>query len=83
MTGREYILYLLSNNLEDSQIYENGRLLGFMTVMEAAAKFNVGAATIIAWYEHKLLDGIIIGNTLFIPTNAKHPFKGGKNAQTS
>lgn len=46
MTGRDLILYILTNGLEDKPIYEDGKILGFLTATEAAEKFNVGLATI-------------------------------------
>lgn len=73
MTGRELIIYILSNNLEDKPIYENGRVLGFMNIMEAAKKFEVGTATIKVWFENGYLDGVKIGEQIYIPANAENP----------
>lgn len=78
MTGRDLIIYILSNNLEDEPIYdENGRVLGFMTINEAASKFGVGKATIVAWHRMSMLDGVLIGDNLYIPVNAV--VKGNSN----
>lgn len=71
MTGKDLIIYILSNNLENEPVYKNGKLLGFLTAMEAAAKFEVGVATVDLWWEFGLLDGIKIGDTLYIPVNAE------------
>lgn len=38
MTGRDLILYILENHLEDEQVFEEGNLLGFITIIEAAEK---------------------------------------------
>ena len=73
MTGRELILYILQNGLEDELIYEDGRLLGFLNIMEAAVKYDVGTATINVWVDNGYLDGIKIGNQIYIPANAKDP----------
>ena len=70
MTGRELIIYILSNGLEDEPIYEDGKILGFITATEAAEKFNVGLATIKVWINGGTLDGIRIGEELYIPANA-------------
>ena len=70
MTGRELIIYILSNGLEDELIYEDGKILGFITATEAAEKFNVGLATIKVWINEGMLDGIRIGEELYIPANA-------------
>lgn len=73
MTGRELIIYILENNLEDKLIFEDGRFLGFMTEMEAAIKFDVGLPTIQAWYKLGFLKGIIINDKILIPANAENP----------
>lgn len=73
MTGRDLIIYILQNNLEDKPVFENGKLLGFMNVDETALKFGVGRATIELWYALGVLKGIEIGNEIYIPSNA---FKG-------
>ena len=70
MTGRELIIYILSNGLEDEPIYEDGKILGFITATEAAEKFNVGLTTIKVWINEGTLDGIRIGEELYIPANA-------------
>ena len=70
MTGRELIIYILVNGLEDEPIYEDGKILGFITATEAAEKFNVGLATIKVWINEGTLDGIRIGEELYIPANA-------------
>lgn len=73
MTGRDLIIYILQNNLEDKPVFENGKLLGFMNVDETALKFGVGRATIELWYALGVLKGIEIGNEIYIPSNT---FKG-------
>jgi hypothetical protein len=64
MTGKELILYILQNNLENTIVLENGFFTGFMTVEEAAAKFNVGVETVRAWYVCKWINGTQIGDSL-------------------
>lgn len=66
MTGRELVLYILENGLEDEPVYQNGRLLGFMSVNDAAVELNVGPATIKAMIKQQMLEGIYI-NGLYIP----------------
>lgn len=70
MTGRELILYILSNGLEDEEVFKDGKFIGFLTAGEAAAKMNVGVATIYVLVSQKKLDGVLIGDTLFVPANA-------------
>ena len=55
MTGKELILYILQNDLENTVVLEDGFFVGFMTEKEAAVKFGVGIATIRAWYHCKML----------------------------
>lgn len=73
MTGRDLILYILQNGLEDEPVFDDGIFLGFMSEMEAAVKFNVGVATISTWYRCGMLPGIKIGNKIYIPANAEKP----------
>ena len=42
MTGKELILYILQNNLENTIVLEDCFFIGFMTEKEAAVKFEVG-----------------------------------------
>lgn len=75
MTGRDLIIYILQNGLEDKSIFEDGRFLGFMTIEETAAKYDVGDSTVIAWILLGYLDSISIGDTIYIPANTKDPRK--------
>lgn len=67
MTGRDLIVYILQNNLEDTPVFEDGRFLGFITDEEAAIKYNVGIATIRLWIDMGLLKGIKICDKIYIP----------------
>lgn len=82
MTGRELILYILANGLENEPIFKDGKFIGFMTVEEAAEKMNVGVATIHAWLSQKRIDGVSVGNAIYIPVNfelrpADYNYKNG------
>lgn len=81
MKGRDLVLYILQNELEDEPVYADGVLLGFMTEIEAALFFGVGLATIRTWYEEGKIEGFKIGNLIFIPATAKHPVQGGSHVQ--
>ena len=52
MTGRELILYILQNKLENEVVVKNGFCIAILDEKEAAVKFNVGIATIKAWRKH-------------------------------
>lgn len=67
MTGRELIIHILNNNLEDEPIFKDGKLTGFVTIGEAAEKLEVGAATILTWLNLGYLNCIVLGNMIFIP----------------
>lgn len=67
MTGRDLIIYILENHLEDRPVVENGKFIGFITVDEAAVKFDVGPATIQAWVTLGIIPGIQIGDSVYIP----------------
>lgn len=73
MTGRDLIIYILANKLEDELVFRDGRFVGFITVDEAAAKMNVGTATIYAWITQGWLDCVVMGGTIYIPANFKSP----------
>lgn len=75
MTGRDLILYILQNGLEDEPIYENGKILGFMNETEAAIKFDTGTAVVRTWLELGTLDGVLIGDVWYIPFHAKNPME--------
>lgn len=67
MTGRDLIVYILTNNLEDEQVFKDGKLIGFLTIEQAALKFEVGIATIEALIQLGKLNSIQIGDTVYIP----------------
>lgn len=71
MKGRELILYILENRLEDENVFSNGRFIGFMTVADAAEKYEVGTATVMAWLATGRLDGMVIDHEVYIPCNSK------------
>lgn len=67
MTGRDLIIYILQNGLEDEPIVKDGKFIGFLTVVEAAQKLNVGSATILTSIRLGKLEGVEIGYTIYIP----------------
>lgn len=68
ITGRDLIIYILENRLEDKEISISNIL---MDVNEAAVKFGVGQSTIEAWFETGKLQGIRIGGGLYFPKDYK------------
>ena len=68
MTGRELIVYILQNNLENSNIFDF-----LVPVEEVAKRFDVGAETVKVWFKLGLIPGFIIGDTLFCTKDVKDP----------
>ena len=67
MTGRELILYILQNGLEDDPVVQDGKIVGFLTLEEAASKYDVGTATVIAWASLGYISCYNIGGKAYIP----------------
>ena len=78
MTGKELILYILENDLENEDVIKDGVFIWLMDEKEAAIKFDVGVATVRAWYACGQLDGTKIGDQLYFLRNAKDPRKNEK-----
>lgn len=79
MTGKELILYILEHDLENEVVIENGIFVWLMDEEEAAVKFDVGVATIKAWYICGMLNGTKIGDHLYFLRNVKDPRKDEKH----
>lgn len=66
MTGRDLIIYILQNNLEDVEILSPDI---FLTATEAASKLGVGVATVQAWYNMGMVSGFTLDNVLYVFTS--------------
>ena len=73
MTGRDLIIYILKNGLEDKEIFKDGKINGFLTLEEAAAKLNVGTATVLLWYALGRLQGFTLLDKIYFPRDIKDP----------
>lgn len=74
MTGKELIIYILANSLEDEPVFKDGKFIGFITAREAAAKMDVGEATIWTWVSQGRLEGTLfktLRDDLYIPADCK------------
>lgn len=69
MTGRELIVYILKNGLEDEPVIKDGKIIGFMTIDEFAAKMGVGISTVSVWIFQGRLHCVRIGGMLYIPAD--------------
>ena len=69
MTGRELIMYILENHLEDESVFQNGTFVGYVSDVKFAEILGVGVATVRAWIMlGRIKDAIMIGDAMFIPT---------------
>ena len=79
MTGKELVMYILQNDLENEIVIKDGIFIWLMDEEEAAAKFNVGVSTIRAWYICRMLSGTKIGDRLYFLRNVNDPRKDDKH----
>lgn len=75
MTGKELIMFILQNDLLETEFFTNGKIPGLMTVEEAAVKFDTGPTTVEIWFAMGDVRGIVIGKKLYIYENSKDPRK--------
>ena len=69
MTGRELIMYILENHLEDEPVFKNGTFVGYVSDVKFAEILGVGVATVRAWIMMgRIKDAIMIGDAMFVPT---------------
>lgn len=61
MTGRDLIVYIMANHLEDAPISSIINSAGLMTVEQAAILFGVGTASIETFMQLGTLQYVIIG----------------------
>lgn len=66
MTGRDLIIYILENHLEDKPVFDGEKFIGFVTIGEAAAKLGIGVASAEVLFKLKILPGVEIGETIYI-----------------
>lgn len=65
-TGRDLIIYILQNNLEDKPIATENSLLGFINIAEYAARNNMGISTAVAMFHLGKIPGFMIGSSIFV-----------------
>lgn len=66
MTGRDLIVYILENKLENEPVFKDGKFVGFITVPEAAVKMGCGTPTIFALASQNKIDHITVGGIHYI-----------------
>lgn len=73
MTGRDLILYILANGLENEPVFKNGNFIGFVTAADVAKKLDVGFATIHTWIHQGRIDSVSVKEGIYIPANYVSP----------
>lgn len=66
MTGRDLIIYILKNNLENEPILKDGQFIGFITVEAAANILGIGTASVRALVARNVLKGITVNDIMYI-----------------
>ena len=66
MTGRELIIYILENGLENEPVFRDGIFVGFISEEAFATKMKVGVATVRAWVQLGKLPAEKIGDKYYI-----------------
>lgn len=66
MTGRELIMFILENHLEDVLIFDGENMRGFVTLDEAAVMMNYGIYAVKALYEIGKIPGFVMNGTIYI-----------------
>lgn len=66
MTGRDLIIFILANNLEDIEF-------NVMNEIEVAAKFNVGVETVKQWVKNGDIIGMPMNDHIYFTPNVQDP----------
>ena len=75
MTGRDLIIYILENGLEDKEVLDGDKILGFETLYGLAEKKDAGVETIIALCKIHDVPTVLINNKVCIPVFAIEQFQ--------
>ena len=80
MTGRDLIIYILENHLEDEEFFKDSKIPGLLTYEEAAVKFGVGIETIAIWVSFGYLKSFKIYGRSYIPETEEPTYTKGGNS---
>ena len=75
MTGRDLIIYILENGLEDKEVLDDDKILGFETLYGLAEKKETGVETIFALCKMHDVPTVLINNKVCIPVFAIEQFQ--------
>lgn len=74
MTGRDLMIYILENGLEDVEMFSEGFSPLFITPEAAAVKWGCGPATIKAMIDIKKVSGVKHNSEYYVLANQPNPF---------
>lgn len=74
MDGRELIIYILENGLENENIFSKEFLKFMPTIETVAVTFNVGVATVEAWIKNDCLRAIEFDDQVYITPDSLNKF---------
>lgn len=76
MTGKELIIYILANGLEDQPVFDNGEFIGFVSIGKAAEMLDVGRETVKAWIKLGTIKNVVeFGDEILIPAKSLEGIK--------
>lgn len=75
MTGRDLIIYILENGLEDKEVLDGNKILGFETLYGLAEKKGTGVETIFALCKMHDVPTVLINHKVCIPVFAIEQFQ--------
>lgn len=78
MTGRELIIYIMSNGLENEEVIKNGVLVGLIGEDKVAARFGVGVETVRTWVKLGKIKSVKADGHLYFLDNVTDPRKTNK-----
>lgn len=68
VTGREMIIYILANGLEDEEVIKDGRIMGFIRDDDLAVQLGYGPSTVKALIViGDIPNGVNIDDRYFVP----------------
>ena len=70
ITARDLIIYILQNGLEDKEVLDDDKKIGFKTLYGLAEKKNTGVETIFALCKMHDVPTVLINNKVCIPVFA-------------
>ena len=83
MTYGDLIVYIIQNNLVNEEVFQNGKLAGFISIPEAAVKFGVGESTVRAWICMGTINYIQFNGLVLIPQNVENPMERKTDEKTT